>query len=107
MSRGNRTTQLDLTTDTDRNKLVSLIEESDVFLQNYRPGGIAEKGFGAIDLAKIRPGIVSANLTAWGWEGPWRDRRGVRIASLVRAVLILLCIRAVRFSRPNCLWIQC
>lgn len=77
-SRGKRTTQLDLTTAADRDTLVSLAEEADVFLQGYRPGGLAEKGFGVADLARIRPGIVCANLTAWGWEGPWRHNRGVR-----------------------------
>ncbi|KAF9030796.1 hypothetical protein BDZ89DRAFT_1064357, partial [Hymenopellis radicata] len=24
---------------------------------------------------KLRPGIVYASLNAWGWEGPWKDRR--------------------------------
>ncbi|KAF8584687.1 CoA-transferase family III [Ramaria rubella] len=75
-SRGKRTTQLDLTTIAGRDNLRSLIRDADVFLQAYRPGGLAEKGFGPTDLARIKPGIVCANLTAWGWEGPWKKRRG-------------------------------
>ncbi|KAF8650343.1 hypothetical protein AX16_005284 [Volvariella volvacea WC 439] len=75
-SLGKRTTQLDLTSVHDRKKLEDLIRDADVFLQAYRPGGLQSKGFGPEELAKIRPGIVSANLTAWGWDGPWKDRRG-------------------------------
>lgn len=76
-SRGKRTTQLDLETAKDRETLASLAKETDVFLQAYRPGGLNEKGFGVADLVEARPGIVYASLTAYGWEGPWKGRRGV------------------------------
>lgn len=76
-SLGKRTTQLDLTQPTDRNALTELAKEADVFLQAYRPGGLQEKGFGTEELTRMRPGIVCANLTAWGWSGPWKNRRGV------------------------------
>ena len=76
-SRGKRTTQLDLTLPSDRETLSTLVKDADVFLQAYRPGGLSAKGFGPADLAKLQPGIVYASLTAWGWEGPWKDRRGV------------------------------
>ncbi|KAF9453123.1 CoA-transferase family III [Macrolepiota fuliginosa MF-IS2] len=75
-SRGKRTTQLDLNDPTDHTTLKNLISEAHVFLQAYRPGGLAAKGFGPQELAKLRPGVICANLCAWGWEGPWKDRRG-------------------------------
>ncbi|KAJ7081361.1 CoA-transferase family III domain-containing protein [Mycena belliarum] len=75
-SRGKRTTQLDLALAEDRGKLEELASSADVFLQAYRPGGLEAKGFGPRKLAAQHPGIVVANLTAWGWQGPWKDRRG-------------------------------
>ncbi|KAG1743209.1 CoA-transferase family III [Suillus paluster] len=75
-SRGKRTTQLDLTEPTHHDRLKELVKDADVFLQAYRPGGLRDKGFGPHELAKIRPGIVCANLTAYGWEGPWKNKRG-------------------------------
>ncbi|TBU46267.1 CoA-transferase family III [Dichomitus squalens] len=75
-SRGKRTTQLDLNDPAGREKFASLVKDTDVFLQSYRPGGLAAKGFGVGEVAKARPGIVYASLTAYGWEGPWKDRRG-------------------------------
>ena len=78
-SRGKRTTRLDLTQPEDRDKLRDLVKDADVFLQGYRPGGLATKGFGVSDVVAARPGIVYASLNAYGWEGPWKDRRGVRL----------------------------
>ena len=77
-SRGKWTTQLDLNDPADRETFASLVKDTDVFLQSYRPGGLASKGFGVEEAAKARPGIVYASLTAFGWDGPWKDRRGVR-----------------------------
>jgi hypothetical protein len=76
-SRGKRTTQLDLNIPTDLEIFKDLVREADVFLQAYRPGALSSRGFGSQDLVKLRPGIVSANLCAWGWDGPWQNRRGV------------------------------
>ncbi|EPT02104.1 hypothetical protein FOMPIDRAFT_1160610 [Fomitopsis schrenkii] len=75
-SRGKRATQLDLTSAADRDTLHTLVEGADVFLQAYRPGGLSDKGFGPAHAARARPGIVYASLTAYGWEGPWKDWRG-------------------------------
>lgn len=59
-----------------------------MFLQAYRPGGLREKGFGPEDLAKEKPGIVYAGLTAYGWQGPWKDRRGVRLTGVSTTLLL-------------------
>ncbi|KAK7689860.1 hypothetical protein QCA50_006499 [Cerrena zonata] len=75
-SRGKRTTQLDLTEKRDRDVLSSLVKDADVLLQAYRPGGMAAKGFGVEEVIRAKPGVVYANLNAYGWDGPWSDRRG-------------------------------
>lgn len=76
-SRGKRTTQLDVNDPVDHQKLARLVKDADVFLQAYRPGGLAGKGFGVDEVIQARPGIVYASLTAYGWDGPWKTRRGV------------------------------
>ena len=75
-ARGKRTIQLDLENDADRENLRRLAAGCDVFIQSYRPGSFAAKGLGAADLARLRPGIVYASLSAWGHEGPWSRNRG-------------------------------
>jgi crotonobetainyl-CoA:carnitine CoA-transferase CaiB-like acyl-CoA transferase len=74
--RGKRPTYLDLDTAEGRDTLHALARDADVFLQGYRPGGLAARGFAPEALAKASPGIVAATLSAYGHVGPWSPRRG-------------------------------
>lgn len=76
LSRGKRSIQLDLNKYDDKEKLRRLIEDADVFIQGYRPGSLAVRGFSAEDLVALKPGLIYANLSAFGPEGPWSERRG-------------------------------
>ena len=73
---GKRSAYLDLEKNSDKEKLVELIKQSDIFSQAYRPAGLDEKGFSPEALAKIRPGIIYISLTAYSHEGPWATRHG-------------------------------
>ncbi|MGD9894758.1 MAG: CoA transferase [Dehalococcoidia bacterium] len=73
---GKRSTVLDLTSEGGADQLRTLIQGADVFSQGYRPGSMANRGFGPEDIARIRPGIVYVQLSAFGHEGPWSRRRG-------------------------------
>ena len=75
-SRGKRSAHADLRTPSGRVALKNLLNTSHVFVQGYRPGALAEHGFGAEDAARLRPGIVYVSLCAYGDAGPWRMRRG-------------------------------
>lgn len=80
-SRGKRSAHVDLATADGRATLARLLGDAHVFLQGYRPGGLAAKGFSPQDLARLRPGIVSVALSAYGSnddrsDSPWAQRRG-------------------------------
>jgi crotonobetainyl-CoA:carnitine CoA-transferase CaiB-like acyl-CoA transferase len=75
-SRGKLSAHVDLATEAGRGTLRGLAREAHVFLQGYRPGGLAARGFAPADLARLPPGIVCVSLSAYGSEGPWADRRG-------------------------------
>jgi crotonobetainyl-CoA:carnitine CoA-transferase CaiB-like acyl-CoA transferase len=75
-SRGKLSAHLDLREASARDRLAALLRGADIFVQGYRPGAIAQYGFGAADAARLRPGIVCVSLCAYGYEGPWANRRG-------------------------------
>jgi crotonobetainyl-CoA:carnitine CoA-transferase CaiB-like acyl-CoA transferase len=75
-SRGKRSAHLDLATEAGRATLRDLAQQAHVFLQGYRPGGLAARGYAPADLARLAPGIVCVSLSAYGPEGPWASRRG-------------------------------
>ena len=76
LSRGKRSAHIDLRYEAGRETLRTLVGGAHVFVQGYRPGGLAELGFDPPTLARLRPGIVTASLSAYGQSGPWAGRRG-------------------------------
>ncbi len=74
--RGKRSAHLELRDKAGNDRLKALLSQADVFVQGYRPGGLADLGFSPQDAARIRPGIVYVSLSAYGPVGPWSDRRG-------------------------------
>ncbi|MFI1062935.1 MULTISPECIES: CoA transferase [Streptomyces] len=82
---GKRSALLDLAEAADRGVFEGLLAEADVVVTGYRPGALERYGLGAGDLLERWPGLVVAELCAWGWRarGPWARRRG--FDSLVQA----------------------
>ena len=76
LSRGKRPAFVDLATESGRVQLQHLAKSADVFLEGYRPGGLAAKGFSPEALAALSPGIVYTTLSAYSHCGPWAARRG-------------------------------
>jgi CoA-transferase family III len=74
--RGKLSAFADLTAADGRAALRRLIGDADIFLQAYRPGSLAGRGFGPAEVAALRPGIVHGALSAYGDLGPWALRRG-------------------------------
>jgi len=75
-SRGKRSVLLDLRAADDRAAMDRLLADTHVFVQGYRPGALAALGYAPEQLAAARPGIVCVSLSAYGTQGPWRERRG-------------------------------
>jgi len=73
---GKLCTHIDLRNPREAETMRGLVRECDIFSQSYRPGALARHGLSPEALAQLRPGIVYVTLSAWGREGPWRERRG-------------------------------
>ena len=74
--RGKLSALADLSMPDGSAALRRLVGDADIFLQAYRPGSLAGRGFGPADVAGLRPGIVYGSLSAYGDLGPWASRRG-------------------------------
>lgn len=73
---GKRTCFLDLAHDSERQRLLELVRDADVFSQGYRPGALARHGFSPEQLAEIRPGIIYTSMNCYGYTGPFKERAG-------------------------------
>ncbi|MFI6810808.1 CoA transferase [Nonomuraea sp. NPDC050328] len=81
---GKRSTELDLRTGEGAEAFRRLVSSADIVVRGYRPGGLEWLGFGFEELARIRPGVVCVDISAYGRHGPWGGRRG--FDSLVQMV---------------------
>ena len=74
-NRGKRSIALDLKRPEGKAILWRLVEQADVFAQNFRPGAIERLGFD-YDAAKARnPGIVYLSISGVGPSGPYAGKR--------------------------------
>ncbi|MEV6763299.1 CoA transferase [Streptomyces sp. NPDC051105] len=71
---GKRSATLDLP--SDQAVFEELLASADVVVTGYRPGALDRFGLSPEALAERRPGLVVAQVSAWGAYGPWGSRRG-------------------------------
>jgi crotonobetainyl-CoA:carnitine CoA-transferase CaiB-like acyl-CoA transferase len=74
--RGKLTSFAELKSEQGRACLRDLLASADIFSQGYRPRALAALGFSPEDAARLNPGIISVSLSAYGYAGPWSERRG-------------------------------
>ena len=79
VNRGKRSILLDLTVSKDLEIFWQLVESADVVMQNFRHGVAERLGIGYQDIVKIKPEIIYASVSAFGYDGPWCDRRGYEV----------------------------
>ncbi len=58
-----------------------LAKESDVVIENYRPGVMDRLGLGYDVLSEINPGIIYASISGYGTYGPYKDRPGYDVTA--------------------------
>lgn len=95
--RSKRSATLDLRDEAACGQLRALVRDADVFVQGYRPGALAARGFAPEALAQRRPGIVCVSISAYGHRGPWRERRG--FDSLVQSASGIVWAESVAAAR--------
>ena len=75
-SHGKRSCFLDLAQPEQAAQLKTLVRGADVFSQGYRPGALDARGFGAQELAQLRPGLIYLSINCYGSGGPFAQRAG-------------------------------
>jgi crotonobetainyl-CoA:carnitine CoA-transferase CaiB-like acyl-CoA transferase len=75
-SRNKKSVVLDLRTTAGRELVKRLIAESDVVIENFRPGRMEEWGLDYETLSKERPHLVMVRISGFGQTGPYSQRPG-------------------------------
>lgn len=73
-NRGKRSIAVDLRHPDGADIVRRLAADTDVVVQNFRPGVVDRLGIGYTDIRAINPGVVYASLSGFGSQGPYRER---------------------------------
>ncbi|UST73268.1 CoA transferase [Pseudomonas siliginis] len=76
MTVGKRCARLDLQVPADRAVFEGLLQDADILLHGYRTDALEHLGFGIERRRQLAPGLIDVCLNAYGWSGPWQNRRG-------------------------------
>ena len=79
LNRNKRGITLNLKSEEGRQIFMELVRDSDVVLENYRPGVMEKLGLGYEDLRKINPAIIYGSVSGFGHTGPYSKRAGYDI----------------------------
>jgi crotonobetainyl-CoA:carnitine CoA-transferase CaiB-like acyl-CoA transferase len=74
MNRGKKSLLLDLKQEADKEALLRLCDTADVVVESFRPGVAARLGVGYEQVATRNPGVVYVSISAFGQDGPYRNR---------------------------------
>lgn len=96
---GKRCARLDLRSPPDRQVFEQLLRDADAIIHGYRADALEAMGFGADRRRELNPGLIDVSLNAYGWSGPWRNRRG--FDSLVQMSSGIACEGMRRLARPK------
>ncbi|GMQ84990.1 MAG: CoA transferase [Acidimicrobiia bacterium] len=77
MNRNKRSAVIDLKKSGGPEVVLRLAEHCDVALESFRPGVADRLGIGYETMAARNPRLIYAAISAFGQQGPWRDRPGV------------------------------
>jgi itaconate CoA-transferase len=75
LNRSKESLALDLKDPRAIDLLHELLANADVFVENLAPGATARLGLSRATLAERYPRLVTCEITGFGAEGPWADRK--------------------------------
>lgn len=75
-NRGKRSMTCNLKNPDDLEKLLLLIDDADVVIENFKVGGLKQFGLDHASLAKRYPRLIYCSITGFGQDGPYAHRAG-------------------------------
>jgi formyl-CoA transferase len=75
-NRNKKSITVDLKKKEGQEIILRLARRSDIFLENFLPGSLAEMGLGYEQIRAVNPAIIYASVTGYGQDGPYRDLPG-------------------------------
>ena len=56
--------------------IAQLVKQSDIVIENFRPGRLEEWGLDYTTLSRDQPGLIMVRVSGWGQDGPYAKKPG-------------------------------
>ena len=80
-SRNKRSVALDLKDKAAQDIVRELVKDTDVLIENFRPGAMEGWGLGPDALLAINPRLIMLRISGYGQTGPYRDKPGFGVVA--------------------------
>ncbi len=80
-SRNKRSVALDLKDKAAQDIVRELVKDTDVLIENFRPGAMEGWGLGPEELLAINPRLIMLRISGYGQTGPYRDKPGFGVVA--------------------------
>jgi itaconate CoA-transferase len=85
VNRSKESLAIDLKTPFAREVMDRLVAKADVFVQNLAPGAASRLGLGAAELHARHPRLIVCDISGYGNDGPYRDRKAYDLLTQAEA----------------------
>lgn len=75
-ARNKKSITLNLKAEEGQNIIKKLVKETDIIIENFRPGKLEEWGIGYEDIKAINPKIIMVRISGYGQYGPYSKKPG-------------------------------
>ncbi len=75
-ARNKKSITLNLKAEEGQHIIKELVKETDIIIENFRPGKLEEWGIGYKELKKINPKIIMVRISGYGQNGPYSKKPG-------------------------------
>ncbi|MDQ0155010.1 CaiB/BaiF CoA transferase family protein [Robertmurraya andreesenii] len=89
-NRNKKSITLDLRTEEGQEIFRELAQNSDIVVENNRPGTMDKWNIGYESLKEINPGIIMTSVSGFGQTGPYRNRAGLDIIAQAMGGLMFM-----------------
>jgi crotonobetainyl-CoA:carnitine CoA-transferase CaiB-like acyl-CoA transferase len=79
LNTGKKSVTLNLKSAAGKELFTRLARESDILVENFRPGTMERFGFGYEALARINPDLVMVSVSNFGQTGPYRNYKATEL----------------------------
>ncbi|UPK05779.1 CoA transferase [Bradyrhizobium sp. 170] len=79
LNRNKKSIAVDMKAPEGRDVVMRIAAQSDIVIENFRPGVVKRLGIDYESLCKVKPDIIYASMSGFGQTGPWSKKGGFDI----------------------------